>query len=474
MGKVTGFLDYQRKNYGSVPVAERITNYREMVVPVGRDELGRQGARCMDCGIPFCHALGCPLYNLIPEWNDLVYKGKWREAWERLSLTNNFPEITGRICPAPCETSCTLSINDEPVTIKQIEREIIEYAFSQGWVTPRPPVQETGKTVAVVGSGPAGLAAAQELRRRGHGVTVFEKADRIGGILRYGIPDFKLEKWVLDRRLDQMRAEGVRFETGVVIGEDLSVRFLRRSFDAVLLSLGAGEPRELNVPGRGLEGIHHAMEYLMLSNQFVAGDIPESGVISAKGKNVLVIGGGDTGSDCVGTAIRQKANKVYQFEILPKPMEWDKPTNPSWPAWPSIVRTSTSHEEGCERQWAVVTKEFSGRDIRVRKSHCVRAEWNVDPDTGRMTMAELPGSEFSVDVEMVLLSTGFLHVKHSKLLEDLGIAYDERGNIRTDGAFATNVAGVFSAGDATLGASLVVRAIYIGREAAKTIHSFLS
>ncbi|HUI92545.1 MAG TPA: glutamate synthase subunit beta [Chitinivibrionales bacterium] len=474
MGKLTGFLEYQRKNYGYRPVAERVNDYREQVVPLTAEELSRQGARCMDCGIPFCHAMGCPLFNLIPEWNDLVYKNKWREAYERLSLTNNFPEVTGRICPAPCETSCTLSINDAPVTIKQIELAIIERAYSEGWVVPRPPDFETGKKVAVIGSGPAGLAAAQQLRRLGHRVTVFEKTEHIGGIMRYGIPDFKLEKQVLDRRLEQLRAEGVEFETGVVIGEDLSVRYLRRTYDAILLALGAGEPRDLQVPGRGLEGIHHAMEYLTLSNSFRAGEIPEQQLISARNKTVLVIGGGDTGSDCVGTAIRQKAKKVYQFEILPKPEQWDNTFNPSWPAWPQILRTSTSHEEGCERQWSVTTKQFTGKDGRVHQASCARVEWKPDPASGQMKMSEIPGSDFTIDADLVLLSMGFLHVKHSRLLAGLGIGFDNRGNIMAGSNHATNVSGVFSAGDSSLGASLVVRALYNGREAAKSIDAFLS
>jgi glutamate synthase (NADPH/NADH) small chain len=474
MGKVTGFLEYQRKNFGYRPVSERVQDYREQFVPIDESELLLQGGRCMDCGIPYCHSMGCPVYNLIPEWNDFVYKNKWREAWERLSRTNNFPEITGRICPAPCETSCTLSINQAPVTIKQIELAIIEHAFEQGWVVPRPPAFETGRKVAIIGSGPAGLAAAQQLRRSGHTVTVFEKAERIGGILRYGIPDFKLEKRVIDRRLDQMRAEGVVFETGVMIGEDISVRYLKRTYDAVLLATGAGEPRDLLVSGRGLEGIHHAMEYLGLSNAFLAGDIAEREIISARNKTVLVIGGGDTGSDCVGTALRQKAKKVYQFEIMPKPQEWDKPFNPTWPLWPQILRTSTSQEEGCERQWGVTTKEFTGTDVHVQKALCARVEWKKDAVSGQTKMIEAPGTDFTLDVDLVLLSLGFLHVKHTGLLEEIGVATDVRGNIQTAPDYTTSVKSIFSAGDANMGASLVVRAIYHGREAAKSINAFLS
>ena len=472
MGKVTGFLDYPRTTHTDRPKGERRNDYKEIARPLPDDMVSQQAARCMDCGIPFCHAMGCPVFNLIPEWNDLVYKGRWQEAYERLEKTNNLPEITGRICPAPCEPACTLSISNGAVSIKEIELAIIERAFSQGWVTARPPRAESGKKVAVIGSGPAGIAAAQQLRRRGHAVTVFEKEDKIGGILRYGIPDFKLEKWVLDRRLEQLIEEGVIFETSVNIGDDLSAHYLMRAFDAVLVSMGAGEPRDLQVPGRGLEGIHFAMEYLSLSNKSVSGTIAGVKVISAKNKNVLVIGGGDTGSDCVGTANRQGAKKVLQFEIMPQPREWGEPRNPEWPYWPQILRTSTSHEEGCERQWGILTKQFSGRDVQVERIHCVKVEWKPSADGRPATMAEIPGSEFTLDVDLVLLAMGFTHVAHNKLLDDLKVDFDERGGLRTAN-YATSVNGVFAAGDADIGASLVVRAIYHGREAAKSIDAFL-
>jgi glutamate synthase (NADPH/NADH) small chain len=471
MGKVTGFMDYSRVKPQYRPVEERVKDYDEVMIPREPESLLAQGARCMDCGIPFCHGLGCPLYNLIPEWNDLVYRGKWREAYERLEMTNNLPEITGRVCPAPCESSCTLSINAAPVSIKQIELAIIEYAWKQGWVAPRPPAVESGKRVAVIGSGPAGLAAAQQLRRAGHMVVVFEKSPQIGGILRYGIPDFKLSKAVIDRRLAQMEAEGVRFETDVLIGEDISARYLRKTFDVVVLTVGAGQPRDLKVPGRGLEGIHFAMDYLTRSNRYVNGEIEESDIISARGKSVLVIGGGDTGSDCVGTANRQGAAKVYQFEIMPKPVEWHEEHNPSWPEWPRILRSSTSHEEGCEREWGILTKSFSGHDVRVEKGHFARVDWEKSSER-RGGPPELPDSGFELDVDLVLLAMGFVHVEHGRLITDLGLELDSRGNIVTTD-YATSERGVFAAGDAFTGASLVVRAIHHGRRAAEAVNRYL-
>ncbi len=471
MGKVTGFLEFQRKTYSNRPVDERIGDYREIAIPLSNNDVSTQAARCMDCGIPFCHSMGCPVYNLIPEWNDLVFRGNWLEAYKRLEMTNNLPEITGRICPAPCETSCTLSINSSPVTIKQIELAIIENAFAQGWVTARPPAVESGRKVAVIGSGPAGISAAQQLRRMGHAVTVFEKEDKIGGILRYGIPDFKLEKWVIDRRLEQLIEEGVGFETSVHIGDDLSARYLRRAFDAVLVAMGAGQPRDLAVPGRDLAGIHFAMDYLSMSNRRISGSLADTGNVSAQGKSVLVIGGGDTGSDCVGTAHRQGAKTVHQFEILPKPREWTDGSNPEWPFWPQILRTSTSHEEGCDRQWGILTKQFTGDASGVKKIHCIKVEWTAQQGKP-LAMKEIEGSGFSLEVDLVLLAMGFLHVTHNRLLNDFGVAYDNRGNIETKN-YATSVDGVFGAGDADIGASLVVRAIFHGREAAKAIDNYL-
>ena len=473
MGKPTGFLEYERIAAKGRPVEERVKDYREIPVAPSGDLVEREGARCMDCGIPFCHSLGCPVANLIPEWNDAVYNGRWREAWNRLELTNNLPEVTGRVCPAPCETACTLAINSEAVSIKKIELTIVEKAFQEGWAIPRRPGVETGKRVAVVGSGPAGLAAAQQLRRMGHRVTLFEKADRIGGLLRYGIPDFKLEKHVLDRRIEQMEFEGVEFETEVKIGEDLSVRYLRNKFDAILLAIGAGSPRNLQVPGRELKGIHFALEFLTLSNRYVAGDIGPDEIISAKDKNVLVIGGGDTGSDCVGTSVRQGAKTVRQIEILPKPMEWREPYNPSWPEWPNILRASTSHEEGCERDWCVDSKGFIGKNGTVAKVECARIEWKKPGPTARPEMVEIEGSDFAINVDLVLLSMGFLHVEHSRLTEELEIEYDDRGNILVDESYRTTLEGVYAAGDAGTGASLVVRAIGHGRNAADSINRYL-
>jgi glutamate synthase (NADPH/NADH) small chain len=473
MGKAAGFLEYARVDPTYRPVTDRIHDYHEFFQLPTEEELKRQGARCMDCGVPYCHSLGCPLGNVIPNWNDFVYHGQWKEAYECLEATNNFPEITGRVCPAMCEAACTLAVNTSPVTIRNIELSIMERAFENGWVVPHSPSIETGKQVAVVGSGPAGLATAQVLRRLGHSVVVFEKSAGIGGILRFGIPDFKLEKWVLDRRLEHMKQEGVRFETSTNVGEDISANDLRQSFDAIVLTLGAGQPRDLRVPGRELDGIYQAMDYLTQSNLFVAGLKKKSEIISAEKKNVLVIGGGDTGADCVGTAIRQGAKKVYQFEILSKPRVWDKAFNPDWPDWPRILRNSSSHEEGCVREWSITTKQFNSGGTKVERGHFVRVEWKENADGFPSQMVEVPGSEFTADVDLVLLAMGFLHVEHGKLIQDLGLALDGKGNIETDGRYATSVEGVFVAGDAMTGASLVARAIWNGREAASSCHDYL-
>jgi glutamate synthase (NADPH) small chain len=474
MGKASGFLEYERSESPYQAVEERLKHYREFTAILPADELARQGARCMDCGIPFCHSFaGCPVVNLIPEWNDLVYRNLWREAFERLDLTNNFPEITGRICPAPCETACTLAVNAAPVSIKQIELAIIEKAFQEGWVLPRLPRKESGKSIAIIGSGPAGLAAAQQLRRLGHRVTVFEKSSKIGGLLRYGIPDFKLEKWIIDRRLKQMKAEGVEFRTDVHIGEDLSARYLQKSFNVILIAVGAAQPRELDMPGCGLKGIYFAMDYLTRSNKYIEGSITKDPLISAKDKTVLVLGGGDTGSDCVGTANRQGAKKVYQFEILPRPDTWDKPWNPQWPYWPSILRTSSSQEEGCNRDWGILIKKFEGKDDKLHKATFSRLEWRMNDSTGKPMMKEIANSEFTLDIDMVLLAMGYVHVEHDQLQKDLGIEYNPQSNIKIDRNYMTSVPGVFAAGDAHTGASLVVKAIFHGRQAARAINDYL-
>jgi glutamate synthase (NADPH) small chain len=472
MGELKGFLRYKRKKAGYRNREERLGDWREVVDYLAKDELREQAARCMDCGTPFCHALGCPLGNLIPEFNDAVYHGQWGEAYDRLELTSNFPEVTGRVCPAPCESSCTLAINDDAVSIKEIELALIEKAFEKGWVLPQPPKVESGKRVAVVGSGPAGLSAAQQLRRMGHRVVVYEQDRRLGGILRYGIPEFKLEKTVLDRRLDIYRREGILFETDVTVGEDLSARYLKKKHDAVVLALGCREPRRVPVPGDEYEGIHYALDYLSVSTQVLQGELPPSALLDAKGKRVLVLGGGDTGADCVGTANRQGAKEVYQFEILPKPPEWQEGWNPEWPEYPRLLRTSSSHEEGCERRWSIKTKRFYGRDVWVEHGVFCELEWNKDA-SGKWVSKEVPQSEFTLDIDRVIIAAGFTSVKHSRLLEDFGISFDKRGNIAVDGGQYTGVEGVFAAGDAVLGASLVVRAMMQGRSAADRVNEYL-
>ncbi len=468
MGKIKGFLDYSRITSPYRPVSERLKDYNEVAMRLPEDVLQQQAARCIDCGIPFCHAMGCPLYNLIPEWNDAMYRGQWRDAHKRLEMTNNFPEITGRVCPAPCEASCTLAINDGPVTIRHNELAVIERAFSEKAVKPARISEKTGRRIAIVGSGPAGLAAAQQLVRLGHEVVVWEKAKRAGGILRYGIPNFKLEKWVIDRRLDQLVAEGVKFETEVHVGEDISAGFLRRSFDAVLLTCGAEIPRDLTVPGRDLAGICTAMEFLNISNQLLSGEISEETALYARDKTVLVIGGGDTGSDCVGTANRQGAKDVHQFELLPAPPEWNELWNPEWPNWPRIMRKSSSQEEGCRLRWSVMTKSFEGKDGSVARALGSKVSWN--DDNGKKSYEEVPGSDFSLDVDLVILALGFSGIVQGKFIHDLGVQVSAAGTIAIDEKYMTSVPGVFAAGDAVTGPTLVVGAIWQGRQAARSLH----
>ncbi len=470
MGKITGFMEITRQDPQSLPPEERIHFYREFTVPMAEAEVSRQGARCMDCGIPFCQT-GCPVNNIIPDWNDLVYRGYWKEALDVLHSTNNFPEFTGRVCPAPCEAACVLNINNDAVTIKNIEHAIIDKGWEEGWVLPQPSTHPTGKKVAIVGSGPSGLAAAQQLARAGHQVVVFEKNDRIGGLLRYGIPDFKMEKHWIDRRQKQMQAEGVEFRTSQHVGVTLPALQLVTDFDAVLLTGGSEHPRDLVVPGRELEGIHFAMSFLPQQNRRNAGDQVASQIL-ATGKHVVVIGGGDTGSDCVGTSIRQGATSVTQFELMPRPPEQEnKPL--VWPNYPMKLRTSSSQEEGCNRDWSVATKSFKGVDGRVSQLRAVRLEWKKDLQ-GQMTMSEVPDSEFEIQADLVLLAMGYLHPVHEGLLTQLGVTLDGRGNVaaNTD-QYQTSIPKVFSAGDMRRGQSLVVWAIREGRQAARAMDEFL-
>jgi len=465
MGNPTGFIEIGRITPERRPVDERIHDWREVYNDFPEDKLKAQASRCMDCGVPFCHQ-GCPLGNIIPDWNDLVYRDRWKEALQRLLATNNFPEFTGRICPAPCEGSCVLGINSDPVTIKNIEVTIIDRAFKEGIIKASPPAVRTGKRVAVVGSGPAGLAAAAQLNQAGHWVTVLERADRVGGLLRYGIPEFKMEKRVVQRRLDIMLEEGIKFRTGANVGVNVSVDELKHDFDAILLAGGATAPRDLPVPGRELDGIYFAMQYLTLQNKRCEGDtIADSDFISAKDKNVVIIGGGDTGADCLGTVHRQGARSVVQFELLPKPPQDRAPDNP-WPNWPNIFRTSSAHEEGGGREYAVLTKSFTGNG-RVQKLHAVRVEFE-----GR-NMKELPGSEFTLDADLVLLAMGFLGPERNGMLAQLGVQLTERSNVAVNDDKMTSVPGVFAAGDMSRGQSLVVWAIREGRVAARGIDKYL-
>ena len=469
MGKTTGFIELQRISEVALPIGERVRNYREFIFALKDDQASKQGARCMDCGIPFCQS-GCPINNIIPDWNDLVYRQQWREALEVLHSTNNFPEFTGRICPAPCEAACTLNINDDPVGIKSIEHFIIDKGWEEGWVAPQPPKRTTGKRVAVVGSGPAGMACAQQLARAGHGVVLFEMADLIGVLLRYGIPDFKMEKYHIDRRVEQMRAEGVEFRVNAHVGatgkNGVSAARLLEEFDALVTSAGSEHPRDLDVPGRDLDGVHFAMDFLPLQNKRVAGDadVPP---LTANGRHVIVIGGGDTGSDCVGTSNRQGALSVTQFELLPQPPEHEnKPL--VWPYWPMKLRTSSSHEEGCERDWAVQTKAFKGEGGKVVALVACRVEWK----DGKLR--EVPGSEFELKADLVLFAMGYLHPVHTGMLEELGVEYDARGNVKADTEhYRASVPKLFAAGDTRRGQSLVVWAIREGRQCARAVDEFL-
>jgi glutamate synthase (NADPH) small chain len=464
MGKVTGFLEHERETPARRPVSTRINDYFEVYQEFPDEKVRVQGARCMDCGVPFCHT-GCPLNNIIPEWNDLAYRDRWREAIRTLHVTNNFPEFTGRLCPAPCEASCVLGINEPPVAIKAIEKSIIEHAFREGWVVPEPPEFRTGKRVAVVGSGPSGLAAAQQLNRAGHWVTIFEKADRLGGLLRYGIPDFKMEKRILDRRLEQLEQEGVKFQPRSHVGQNVPAEDLRKEFDVILLAGGAEHPRDLKVPGRELKGIHFAMEFLPQQNKVVAGDMVPNQIL-ATGKHVVIIGGGDTGADCLGTVHRQKAASVHQFEIMPTPPPERSPQTP-WPLWPLQLRTESSHEEGGLRDWAVATTSFTGDENgRVKQLHAVRV--GPPPKFGT-----IPGTEFTLEAELVLLAMGFLGPVKTGMIEQLGLELNARGNVATDENYMSSVPGVFAAGDMHRGQSLVVWAITEGRNAAAAVDQYL-
>ncbi|MDQ8020300.1 MAG: glutamate synthase subunit beta [Moraxellaceae bacterium] len=486
MGKVTGFLEFERQDEQYEEPTARKKHYKEFVLTLTDEAAKLQGARCMDCGIPFCNN-GCPVNNIIPDWNDLVYKQNWQEAIAVLHSTNNFPEFTGRICPAPCEAACTLGINAEPVGIKSIEHAIIDKAWENGWVLPQAPAKKTGKKVAVVGSGPAGMAAAQQLARVGHEVTVFEKRDRVGGLLRYGIPDFKMEKSHIDRRVKQMEAEGITFKTSTYIGDaelpkgvasdaknKVSPKQLMKDFDAVVITGGSEVPRDLPIPGRELEGVHFAMEFLPQQNKVNAGDkVPDQ--IKATGRHVIVIGGGDTGSDCVGTSNRHGATSVTQFELMPQPPEKENKSL-VWPYWPTKLRTSSSHEEGCDRDWSITTKEFRGENGKVKSLVTARVEWKRDEKTGQMKMSEVPGSEKELPADLVFFAMGFTNPVAS-LLEGFGVEKDARGNAKatTDGpgCYATNVPKVFAAGDTRRGQSLVVWAIREGRQAAREVDAFL-
>jgi glutamate synthase (NADPH) small chain len=471
LGEPTGFRDRPRQPPPRRETQERIRDYNEFVLHWTEEDARGQGARCMDCGIPFCHK-GCPLGNVIPDFNDFVYKGQWDRALAALHATNNFPEFTGRICPAPCEAACTLSINQDPVTIEYIEKAIADRGWEEGWIKPQPPATRTGKKVAVIGSGPSGMAAAQQLNRAGHSVTLFERANYIGGLLRLGIPDFKLDKHLIERRVQQMREEGVEFRTGVYVGQNYAVEDLKRNFDVILLCIGSTIPRNLDIPGRELEGVHFAMDFLTQQNKLIAGEsFVDEERISAEGKRVVILGGGDTGADCLATAHRQGAEIVRQFDIIPEPPVSRAAGNP-WPQWPLILRHSYALEEGGSLDWSVGTKSFSGGNGHVEKLHMTRLDWKPD-ENGRNQMTELPGSEFDIDADLVLLAMGFLHPERQGLVESLGVELDPRGNVKTDQNKMSNVPGIFAAGDASRGQSLVVWALSEGREAARGVDLYL-
>ena len=467
MADPKGFMKFAREGPKRRPVELRVLDWKELYEPISEEKLQTQGARCMDCGVPFCQSTnGCPVVNLIPEWNDLVHRGRWGGALKALHTTNNFPEFTGRLCPAPCESACVLGINEDPVSIRIIEWNIIDRGFNEGLVEPVLPVAKTGKTVAIVGSGPAGMAAAQQLARAGHSVTLLEKSDRIGGLLRYGIPDFKMEKWVIDRRLEQMKAEGIEFKTGVTIGKDITGEQLRAQFDAVGLTTGAEQARELPIPGRELKGIHLAMDYLTQQNKRIAGIPVTDEPITAKGKRVVIIGGGDTGSDCLGTVHRQGCVEAHQFELLPEPPPERAGSTP-WPLWPMQLRTSHAHEEGCDRQWSISTTKFTGHNGHVTKLHGHRVAFE-----GGKFMS-IPNSDFEMDADLVLLAMGFTGPVKNGLLDSLGVKYDARGNVAVDENFMTSLDGVFAGGDTKRGASLIVWAIAEGRKMAAGVDQYL-
>jgi glutamate synthase (NADPH/NADH) small chain len=474
MGDVTGFMKYRREDFKKQPVEDRLRHWNEFYKEMPDETIKAQGARCMDCGVPFCQS-GCPIGNIIPDWNDLVFRDRWQEAAEWLHKTNNFPEFTGRVCPAPCENACVLGINEPPVTIKNIEVSIVERAYKEGWIKAAPPKTRTGKTVGVIGSGPSGLACADQLNKAGHTVTVYEKNEVLGGLLSLGIPDFKLEKHIVERRLKRMAQEGVKFKTKVHVGVDIPAKELKDKHDAVVLCGGAEQARDLPVEGRDLKGVYFAMEFLAQQNRVNLGQkVDAKDRVSAKDKRVVILGGGDTGSDCVGTSNRQGAKSVRQFELLPRPPKDRDPRNP-WPQWALVERTSTSHEEGVERDYSIMTKKLSGENGELKRLHAARVVFgDPDPRTGRRSMDEVPGSEFVIETDLVFLAMGFLGPVKNGMLLELGVVFDERGNVKADHNKMTNVPGVFTAGDMTRGQSLVVWAIHEGRAAARGVHQYLT